>query len=114
MVKVIDFKSRTNESGQEFFALIVQGGAEPIRSAKTGKLYFSAKTASVPSTFDEETCQSLIGCSFEGSVRKVACDPYNYTIGETGEVIELSHCYEYVNEELTIIEDQMVPDEKVM
>ncbi|EIJ38103.1 hypothetical protein [Galbibacter orientalis] len=113
MVKVIDFKTRTNDEGEEFNVLIVQGGAEPIRSQQTGKLYITAKTASVPSTFDADTCKSLIGTSFEGSVKRVECEPFDYVMQETGEVIELSHRYELVNEEMEILEEQTLPTEVV-
>lgn len=114
MVKIIDFKSRNNDSGEEFFALIVQGGVEPVRSSKTGKIYFTARTASVPSTLGEDSCKALIGATFEGSVRKTKCDPYEYTIKETGETIILDYRYEYINEEMELIEEQFIDAESVM
>lgn len=114
MVKVIDFKTRSNDLGKDFHVLIVQGGVEPIKSRTTGKVYFSTRTASVPSTFDEETCKELIGTSFEGKVVKVECEPYEYTLKETGETIELSYRYEYINEELEVIENHLIQEQEVL
>lgn len=114
MVKIIDYKTRSNDLGKEFNVLIVQGGVEPIKSRTTGKVYFSTRTASVPSTFDEETCKELIGTSFEGKVAKVPCEPYDYTFKETGETVELSFRYEYVNEELDMTEKHLIPEEEVL
>ena len=114
MVKIIDYKTRSNDQGKDFHVLIVQGGVEPIKSKATGKVYFSAKTASVPSTFDEDTCKELIGTSFEGKVTKVTCEPYEYTLKETGENIELTYRYEYVNEELDVAELHLIPEEEVL
>jgi hypothetical protein len=31
-----------------------------------------------------------------GTIERVECDPYNYTVPETGEVVTLAHTYEYV------------------
>lgn len=114
MVKVIDFKTRSNDLGKDFHVLIVQGGVEPIKSRTTGKVYFSSRAASVPSTFDEKTCKGLIGTSFEGKVVKVECEPYEYTLKETGETIELSYRYEYINEELEVIENHLIQEQEVL
>ena len=35
-----------------------------------------------------------------GTIERVQCDPYDYTVPETGEVVALAHSYEYVPEEL--------------
>ena len=113
MVRIIDFKTRSNEEGEEFNVLIVQGGVEPVKSKETGKLYFTARKASVPSTFDAETCKTLIGESFEGTIEKVSCEPYEYTIADTGEVIELDYRFEYVDETLDLVEQNTVEAEKV-
>jgi hypothetical protein len=58
-------------------------------------------------TFDELTCQSLIGTELPGSVRKVECEEYEYTIKDTGEVITLSHRFEYVEQEAPANNPQM-------
>ena len=41
MVKIIDYRTRSNDQGKEFNVLIVQGGVEPIKSRTTGKVYLN-------------------------------------------------------------------------
>lgn len=50
----------------------------------------------MPSTFDEETCKSLIGQEIDGTVEKVDCEPYEFTNEETGEVISLDYRWVYL------------------
>lgn len=99
MVTIINFKERKKEDGNPFFTLEVQGGIEMVRSAATGNFYATSKKAHIPSTFDAMTCQALIGTQIPGNIEKVLCEPYNYTIKETGETITLKHKYNYVSEE---------------
>jgi len=61
MVRIIDYKARMSAEGEPFLALIVQGGITLVKSKETGLYYATAKKANIPSTFDEETCKSLIG-----------------------------------------------------
>lgn len=98
MVTVIDYSERTNAEGKNFFALVIQGGLEMVKSHNTGKYYATARKASIVSTFDERTCKSLIGSQIPGAIHKVSCDTYDYTIKETGEIIQLSHSYVYLPE----------------
>lgn len=98
MVTVTDYKLRESLEGKTFFALILQGGVELVRSANGGS-YLTAKKASLPTTFDEVTCQTLVGTQLPGSIQKVETEPYEYTIPETGEVILLTHRYEYQEQE---------------
>jgi hypothetical protein len=99
MVRIINFKKRETEDGKEFFVLELQGGIEMVKSKETGKFYVTARKASISSTFDELTCQALIGTELPGKVEKVNCEPYEYTIKDTGEVIVLTHRFDYVEEE---------------
>ncbi len=105
MVRIISYSERTKEDGENFFTLTVQGGIEMIRSKKTGKFYATAKKASIASTFDEETCKALIGTEMDGDIVKQSCEPYQYTIKETGETIELSHRYVYLPEGEKLVSD---------
>ncbi|MFK7031926.1 hypothetical protein [Flavobacterium oreochromis] len=98
MVRIVNYQKRTTEEGKEFFVLQVQSGITMVKSASTGKFYATANKATLSSTFDEETCKALIGTELAGNVAKVACDPYEYAIKETGEIITLSHRFEYVDE----------------
>jgi uncharacterized protein YchJ len=107
MVRVKEVKKAENSKGEEFFGLIVESGAMSVKSKQTGRVYFTAKTAFVATTFDEQTASSLIGAEFEGSIRKVETEPYEFTIEETGELVELSHRWEYVDPALEM-EEQVV------
>jgi hypothetical protein len=102
MVRIVNYQKRTTEEGKEFFTLELQGGIEIVKSQETGKSYMTARKASMSCTFDELTCQSLIGTELPGSVKKVVCEEYSYTIKETGEIITLSHRFEYVEQEAPI------------
>ena len=113
MVTVKEIRKVENLKGEDFFGLIVQSGAIAVKSKTTGRVYFTAKTAFVATTFDEKTASSLIGAEFEGTIRKVSTDPYEYTIEATGEIIELTHRWEYVDPILEM-EEQVVKESSVL
>lgn len=100
MVTIIGFNERTSAEGEKFFSLTVQGGIDMVASKTTGKFYATARKCSIPSTFDEVTCKALIGQQLPGDIKKVPCDPYDFAIPSTGEVIELSHTWEYTQDTL--------------
>lgn len=108
MVTVIDFKERQSGDGEKFYVLILQGGVEMIRSKETNRWYATAKKASVSSTFDENTCKTLIGTTFPGSIKKEECDQYEYTIPDTGEIINMSHRWIYADDVEETIEKVLV------
>jgi len=99
MVTVTDYKRRENAAGEEFFVLFLQGDIELVKSSETGKHYATARRTTITTTFNEVTCQQMVGKTLKGSINKVKCDPYNYDIQETGETIQLEHTYEYSPEE---------------
>ena len=98
MVRVIDYRKIQKDSGEEFNMLIISGGIEMTRSKTSGKYYATMRKASVPSTFNEVTCQSLIGQQMPGTVAKVPCDDYEILDKKTGEIITLNHRYEFIDE----------------
>lgn len=100
MVTIVNFEKRQSKTGNEFFALILQGGIEMVRSVETGQFYATVKKCSVPSTVDEATCKQMIGTQLEGSIQKLTCEPYEYVVPETGEVIELAHRWSYVPDDV--------------
>ena len=106
MVKIIGVKLSENSDGKPFVSLKIQGGAEAVQSQKTGKFYLTARTCYILSTFDKQTAESLIGTSMPGSIGRKFCDPYDYTVKSTGEVLSLSHSYEYKPEEVSVLADQ--------
>jgi len=113
MVTVKEIKKAENSKGEEFYGLIVQSGVVPVKSKTTGRVYLTAKTAFVATTFDEQTASSLVGMEFEGSIRKVDTLPYEYTIEATGEIIELAHRWEYYDPALEM-EEQVVEETAVI
>jgi hypothetical protein len=113
MVTIVDYKTYQKENGEDFHALVVQGGLEAVKSKETNRVYFTAKTARVSCTFGEEMCKKLLGTEMPGSIAKIEVDPYEYAIPDTGEIIHLSHRNEYVSEEDAVIKEQ-VADESVV
>ncbi|MET3875966.1 hypothetical protein [Chitinophaga sp. OAE865] len=99
MVTIISATQRKKD-GKAFMALTLQGDVEMIQSQTTGKFFLSAKKCSIPSTFDEDMAQTLIGTTMKGTIEKVECEPYEYTVQSTGEIMTLAHTYEYRPEAL--------------
>lgn len=97
MVTITNYEERKNKEGKLFYVLILQGGLEIIKSA-SGNSYASIRKASMPTSFDEITCKSLIGTQLSGNIEKVEVAPYEYTNPETREVLILTHRYEFVEE----------------
>lgn len=113
MVKIVDFKTYQNEDEQSFHVLVVQGGLEVVKSQETGRNYFTARTANVPCTFNKTMCESLIGTEVSGRIQKVEVEPYEYPIEGTDEVVTLSHRYEFIGEEESIVKDNVLETEDV-
>jgi len=101
MVKIIGLKVSVNSDGKSFVSLKLEGGVEAIQSQKSGKFYITNRTCLIISTFDKLTAEALVGTSIPGSVGRAFCEPYEYTIKETGEVLSLTHRYEYKPEDVT-------------
>lgn len=112
MVTIIDVVKRENKDGESFMALILQGGIELVKSQDSGRFYATAKKASITSTFDETTAKSLIGQKIPGSVKRTVCQPYEFTVKETGEVLSLSHRWEYTKEAESI-EERVLSNKEV-
>lgn len=114
MVTIKGYKERVSKDGEKFYVLELQGGVFPVQSKKTGRMYFTAKTCTTPCTFDEDTCQGLIGSQFPGQIVKIETDPYEYAIPETGEVIELSHRWEFQDDSYETVSQNVVEESEVM
>lgn len=104
MVTIVDYSQRKNSEGKDFYSLILQGGIEMVKSKATDRFYATAKRCSITSTFDEATCKAMIGEKIPGTVQKQSCEPYNYVVKETGEVMELTHRWVYLPEGATLEE----------
>lgn len=112
MVTIQKFLKRKSKSGKEFFVLVLSGGIEPVKSSD-GNLYFTSRTCTVPASFDEQTCKDLIGCKFPGTIEKVPCEPYNYTIPNTDKVIELTYKWDYVDNPQEMMKEQLLESEVI-
>jgi hypothetical protein len=113
MVRIINYKQRDKEDGTAFFVLELQGGIEMVKSKETGNFYATAKKAFIPSTFDEEVCTALVGTEMPGKIVKEACDPFTYTIKETGEEITLHHRWVYSTDEVKSQQRPVLGDHSV-
>ena len=110
MVKIIGTKQLESQNGKPFLCLKLQGGVEAVQSQETGKMYLTVRKCTIPCTFDAATAQSLIGQELPGSIHKVATSPYEYTNQETGEIIMLTHRYEYFPIEEDATSSEMLPE----
>jgi hypothetical protein len=113
MVTVKDYKKRETKEGKEFFVLVLHGNVVPVKSESTGRLYFTAKSCTVSTTFDEETCKQLMGMEFPGRIVKLKTEPYQFTVPETGEVIELKHRWEYQDHTLEAVSENIIEETEV-
>lgn len=102
MLNIIEVAPRVNSDGEQFFALILEDGLQLVKSKETGNYYATAKSTSITSTFTEEVAKSMIGSEIPGTIQKVACESYEYTIKDTGEVIMLEHRWQYFPEGETV------------
>lgn len=95
MVTIVKAILRESATGK-FVSLELNGDVELIQSMKTGRFYATAKRCFITSTFTIEQAQTLIGTQLPGTVVRAESDAYDYTVPETGEVIQLSHTYTYM------------------
>ncbi|NBA84768.1 hypothetical protein GVN16_03310 [Emticicia sp. CRIBPO] len=96
MVTVTGYQERTSNDGKIYFALELQSDElEFVVSKKTGRHYATVRRCFMSSTFNEHVCKVMIGKTIQGSVSKVECEAYSFTIEETGEEITRYHRYEY-------------------
>ena len=112
MVTIVDYATRVNSEGKAFMVLILQGGIEMVKSKTTGNYYATAKRASVTSTFAQNSCIDLIGQKLPGTIKRQSCEPYNYVVKDTGEVITLEHRWIYLPEGDSV--DAIVREEQVV
>ena len=94
MVTIVNAHLRKGDNGN-YVSLELQGDITLVQSQNTGRFYATAKRCFMFSTFNEETAMSLIGTKIPGSIERVECDAYDFTVPETGEVIKLAHTYTF-------------------
>ncbi len=95
MVTVTAFHEVVKKDKTTFISLELSGGLEILQSQNTGKFYATVRKSRIPSTFDANMAQMMIGQQLEGSIERVIVDPYEYVNKTSGEVIMLQHSYAY-------------------
>ena len=99
MVTVKAYHLRKNAEEQNYVSLELVGQVEFVQSQNTGRFYATTRRCFIYSTFDEETAKMAVGSNFPGSIIRTPCDPYEYTIPESGKEVILAHRYTYLPEE---------------
>ena len=95
MVTVKQYHVRQGEDGGNYISLELTGDVSFVQSQVTGRFYAAAKRCFMYAAIDENTAKNMVGVSMPGSIERVACEPYEYTIADTGEVVSLSYSYQY-------------------
>jgi hypothetical protein len=96
MLVITDYQQRSSQDGRTYFALeLTSDEPELVISQQTGRFYATVRKCFMPSTFPEAICRNMVGKQLPGSITKTDCEPYEWTVPETGEVITRSHRYEY-------------------
>ena len=95
MVTITGYAERTRKDGSTFIALEITGGVELIQSGTSGRYYATVSKCSIPSTFNAEVAEAMIGQKLPGEVVKVITEPYDFINPRTGELMKLQHSYAY-------------------
>ena len=98
MVTISAFHEVERKDGTKFISLELTGQAELIQSQNTGKWYATVRKCRIPSTFDANIAQTMIGQRLPGEIVKVICEPYEFINKRTGEVMKLQHSYAYTQD----------------
>ena len=99
MVTVKEAHERMGKDNKPFVSLELIGGLELVQSQNTGRFYATARRCFVSSTFNLETAKQFIGQKMPGKIVRIQCEPYEFTIPESGEVISLGFRYDFQPEE---------------
>lgn len=98
MVTVKAYHVRKTTEGKSYISLELTGDLEMVQSQNTGRFYATQRKCFIYSTFDEPTARLMVGKTMTGSIIRTSCEPYEYTVPETGEIITLAYRYSYVPE----------------
>lgn len=80
--------------GKSYINFELVGDIEIFQS-NSGKFYADIKKCKMPTRLDEATAKLMIGKQISGTIVKKECAAYDYAIPATGEIVSLSHRYEY-------------------
>jgi hypothetical protein len=102
MVTVTDYNYRQSKEGDKphYISLELEGEIEMVQSQNSGRFYATVRRCNISSTFDELTAERMVGKQMPGSIERVPCEPYDFTVPETGEVIKIGYRWSYVPEKV--------------
>jgi hypothetical protein len=95
MVQIVGYNLRTPKEGKPYITLEIEGSVEMVQSQNTGRFYATVRRCVISSTFDEITAARMVGKQMPGTIERVPCEPYEFTIRETGEQTLLSYRWDY-------------------
>ena len=100
MVTVTGFNLRQQKEGEQkhYISLDLEGDIEMVQSQNTGRFYATVRRCTISSTFDQLTAERMVGRQMPGSIERVPCEPYDFTIEETGEAIKIGYRWDYLPE----------------
>lgn len=107
MVTVVNYHLREGEKGK-YISLELNGDLEMVQSQNTGRFYATVRRCFIFSTFEEKVAKMMVGKQMPGSIVRVPCEPYDYTVPETAEVIKLAYKYDYVPDEVRVVANSLV------
>lgn len=97
MVTVTGYSLRQQKEGDKkhYISLDLEGDIEMVQSQNSGRFYATVRRCAISSTFDEATAARMVGKQMTGSIERVPCEPYDYTMPETGEVVKMGYRWDY-------------------
>ena len=115
MITVTSYQQRTAQEGREYFTLeLSSDDLELVVSQQTGRYYATVRKCYIPTTFPDPICRAMIGKQLPGNIIRTECEPYEFVIPETGEIITRSHRYEYQLVEQPSMEQTVLGGEPLM
>ncbi|GAB3169731.1 hypothetical protein GCM10027291_20540 [Telluribacter humicola] len=80
MLQVTNYVKRTTKEGNEYFALELTSDDPEMVLSKSGNYYITTRKCYMSSTLSEPVCKAMIGKQFPGSISRVECEPYEFTV----------------------------------
>lgn len=94
MVRITNAVLKDSENGP-FVLLELSGELEMVQSQNSGRFYATVRKCNISATVDLETAKGFIGKEMEGNIVRVETEPYEHLLERTGELVTLSHRWEF-------------------
>ena len=108
MVLITGYNLRQKEGEKSFVTLNLEGDIEMVQSSSTNRFYATVRRCTISSTFDEATAKRMVGKQIVGQIIRVQCEPYEYTVPESGEVVNLGYTWDYLPETVNAVVKEAV------